>query len=337
MTFILKNHIVWSQELGSPAPHNGWPGLAKYKNKWYIACTESAFHGSPTKNIRILESIDDGDSFESVALITPPDAPAFPGIWEPTLRVTPNGKLRLQAWGNDGTDNFPTYVWVTTDPEDFGTETMLGPPINAARTWGGSYGPNGKYYLGGGKEPDRDKLTLFESTDVEGKSFTVKVDEFAVPNTDSDIAGGEVGFGFLSDKRMIAISRNSTFSQDDIPGRMYVSTDDTYTKFTETTLDRRTEHAELLVLNDDTILLGTRGFSNNNNKRFASVHELDINNSTMTIRHRFRNSSNSGDGGRPSFVYEKDRDIISIAYYNGPSHLDTNIYFTQISKPFKNQ
>lgn len=92
----LKAELVSTAVVWDAAPRNMDTDLVRFKDRWFLACCESADRYSNDAVVRVLTSAD-GAKWESAAVILSPTAGR--GLRDPKFAVAPDGRLLLSADG----------------------------------------------------------------------------------------------------------------------------------------------------------------------------------------------------------------------------------------------
>lgn len=196
--------LLHVDKIWDSAPHNAFPDLIRYRNKWFCTFREGISHvGGGDGTLRILVS-EDAVKWSSAAYIKMKNV----DLRDPHLSITPEGKLMLNAGGAFYDDEKyrgrASYVYFS----DNGMHWSDPSPIGEEHDWiwritwheGIAYGVSYRF-----SEPLNERsewlLTLFSSHD--GVHFT-KIVPLDVPNRPN-----ETTIRFLPSGEMIALCRRN--------------------------------------------------------------------------------------------------------------------------------
>lgn len=115
------------KKIGNQAPHNAFTGLTRFGDRWYCAFREGEGHVSLDGKLRIITSVD-GDQWNSVALLSSPDA-QLPDMRDAKIRVTPDNWLMVTgaaAWRGNGDAAHQTYMWLSQDGRRWDEPVAIG-------------------------------------------------------------------------------------------------------------------------------------------------------------------------------------------------------------------
>ena len=321
--FLLSDSMIWDG-----GTHNAFPSITKYNSKYYVTLREGATHLTVDGNIRVIESDDEGRTWSSVALITPPDA-GFPDLRDPYIDVTPNGKLRLAAFAIDNArTSVESYVWTTTDPTNFGTETLLS--ITPTKTWHGGYAKDDRHYAGKWDLGDQTALDIIGSTDEEGTVYKDIITDLLTQSGSEE--PNETAIYQLKNGKVLLINRQSSGASPSSVGIIGIADsmpNHTFDMFAWTGV---MEGPDIVQLDNGRIVFCLREYGSS--KRYTSLYEYDPKTQELSKFYTTGLASTT-DGGYGGLYYDIDTDVLFFTYYVGALNGASQINLARISRPLK--
>jgi len=111
---LVEVERIWGQ-----APHNAFPDLIRFRDRWYCALREAGAEGASDGALQILTS-GDGERWVSAARITSPQG----DLRGPKLSIAADGRLMLNAGANY--PHTQTLAWFTRDGRTWSEATEIG-------------------------------------------------------------------------------------------------------------------------------------------------------------------------------------------------------------------
>ena len=250
------NYSYSVDKIWDEGTHAAFTSLVDFKGKYYCSFREGYSHvfdenGNAEGHIRVLAS-NDGNNWESVL------DKGLDGIdcRDPKLSVTPDGRLMVIFGGslyrNRQLQGQQGYVMFSSDGQSFSEPEpiSLSPdPANECNwlwrvTWNGDTGYGVSYGFG----PGGRSLILYETKDGVHYSQVTSFDFDGFPN--------ETTLRFLPDGKMLMMVRRDA---GDRMGLWSVS-EPPYTEWNTTPMALAVGGPDFLVLDDGTVLAGTRSY-----------------------------------------------------------------------------
>lgn len=168
-----KPELVSVKKIWDRAPHNAFTDLIKFKGEWICVFREGQNHVSSDGLLRVLVSRDDGESWDSSAVVIHPGS----DLRDAKITITPDNRLMLSGAGAlhpPSPYTHQSYVWFSDDGRKWGPAIAVADP-NVwlwRTTWhkGGAYGVG----YGCGKDPSGQFARLYSSKD--GGKFDTHVE-----------------------------------------------------------------------------------------------------------------------------------------------------------------
>ena len=169
---LLEVRKIWNE-----APHNGFTGLARFNDQWFVSFREGEKHEyHPSGQLRIIRSRDEGQTWETVAL-KKWDGGDVP---EAGLSITANGELMVTGLVNVGGNRFQSTTWLSADGENWRgpfVDEENNPTWRWRTEWHEGYGYSVAY--SGIHQP---KVALYRTAD--GKSWELVSKDMGPPTSD---------------------------------------------------------------------------------------------------------------------------------------------------------
>lgn len=138
--------IVDVRRIWDKAPHNAFTDLVRFQDRWYCVFREGQGHVSADGALRVITS-EDGNEWESAALITSPDS----DLRDAKITVTPDGRLMLcgaEALADKSEKTHQSLAWFSNDGRNWSDRREIGDPNfwlwrvtwHGDRAWGIGYG-----------------------------------------------------------------------------------------------------------------------------------------------------------------------------------------------------
>jgi len=310
---------ITSTRIWDKAGHSAFTSLIRFNEYFYCAFREGVSHVGDGGVIRIIKS-KDGLYWETAEVLQLKSSGASIDLRDPKLSVTPDNRIMIIVdgefyRGGAVSSRRPYISYSDTNGENFSelmksnvyypTENML----SDSSFWMWSlFNHKATYYAF-----DYLCFTLFKSSDV-GKTF------YPIKRLDYEGIGekpSETALYIDSTDKMYAFIRRTNANG-------YLGTSiSPYTDWTYQELDFRLEGQNVIPLNNNSFIVGTRRFDENNINPQAAIYVTDL---EGKIKKEFILPS-SGDCSYPGMILDKS--FLWISYYS--SHEGrTSIYFTKI-------
>jgi hypothetical protein len=306
-----KPVLVESRRIWDKAKHNAFTDLLRHKDRWYCVFREGSAHVSPDGALRVIVS-DDGETWESLALITSPKY----DLRDAKLTKTPDGRLMLNGAGMiaDAKVRYYSMVWFSSDDGRTWTEgKQIGDP--GFWLWRSQWHNGNAYSMGYSTERERTqrKLRLYRSKD--GGDFDTLVEQLSAP------AGcGEDTVLFMKDQSALCLLRHETGDKMAQLG----TASPPYTDWTWRDLNLRIGGPNMIQLPDGRILAATRLYAGGAR---TSLSWLDPKNGKLT---EVLKLPSGGDTSYAGLVLHEG--LLWISYYS--SHESkTSIYLAKVRIP----
>ncbi len=179
---------IWDQ-----APHNAFTDLVRFQDRWFCVFREGEAHVSPDGALRVITS-DDGDTWESAALITSSDS----DLRDPKITVTPSGRLMLSGAGamhDKFEKTHQSMVWFSDDGRTWSEGYEVGDP----NVWLWRMAWDGEKAYGVGYGCGKERFVRLYVSD-NGRRFETLVDrlyEGGYPNETSPLFAGDALYCLL--------------------------------------------------------------------------------------------------------------------------------------------
>lgn len=305
--------LVESRRIWDKAKHNAFTDLLRHKGRWYCVFREGTAHVSPDGALRVIVS-DDGETWESLALITSPKY----DLRDAKLTKTPDGRLMLNGAGMiaDADIRYYSMVWFSSDDGRTWTEgKQIGDP--GFWLWRSQWHDGMAYSMGYSTERERTqrKLRLYRSAD--GGNFETLVKQLSAP------AGcGEDTILFMKDQSALCLLRHETGDKMAQLG----TASPPYTDWKWRDLNLRIGGPNMIQLPDGRILAATRLYAGGAR---TSLSWLDPKNGKLT---EVLKLPSGGDTSYAGLVLHDG--LLWISYYS--SHEGkTSIYLAKVRIPSK--
>jgi len=302
--------LVDTQRIWDEAPHSAFTDLIRFENRWFCVFRDGQGHVSPDGALRIITS-EDGDSWETAALITSPHS----DLRDAKISVTDDGQLMLGgAEALPHPDTGKTYkhqsiVWFSEDGRNWSERhDVADPNFWLWRiTW-----HDGKAYGFGYATNDQERMVRFYSSE-DGKSFKTLVAN-AAPGTGY---ANETGNVFLDDGTCYCLLRRDGAQNTGLLG----TAQPPYTDWSWKDLGVRVGGPDMVQLPDGRFMAAVRLYDD---KVRTSLCWIDVENGQLTEALAL---PSGGDCSYAGMVWHDD--MLWVSYYS--SHEEkTCIYLSKV-------
>ena len=320
----LQNNIkvtrIWDSE-----KHCAFTSLTSFEGRYYVAFREAGSHifeadGSARGQIRILESRN-GKEWKSVACLSKEGY----DLRDPSLSVTPDGRLLVSMGGSVYVDKKlvgrdPMYsesndgrTFSNPEPIEIVSPNATGEDWLWKVDWYGDTG-YGVVYSEANKEIDPDNTTivfLVKTKDGVHYEDVTKINLPGFPN--------EASVHFLPDGRMLMLLRQESLDRQGIWG----VSEPPYTDWKLTKIGFQVGGPNFIVLNDSTIIAGTRSYLIPGSYRTMLLKGgLDGHFEQMAVL------PSNGDTSYPGFLVVGDE--LWVSYYSSHATPKAAVYLAKI-------
>ena len=303
---LLDCRRIWDK-----APHNAFTDLLRYDGRWYCVFREGSKHVSPDGSLRVIVS-DDGTTWESLALVTHPDA----DLRDAKISVTPDGRLMLNGAGMRAEEKirYHSMVWFSGDKgKAWSDATLIGDP--GFWLWRVQWHQGTAYTMGYRTDRDRTQRILRFYASPDGAHYQPLINQV---NIDKGV--GEDSIVFLEDETALCLIRHETGDKAAFLGKAKPP----YTAWTWTDLGVRIGGPKLLQLPDGRFIAAVRLYDRGTR---TSLCWLDPEEGTLTEALKL---PSGGDTSYAGMVWHEG--LLWVSYYS--SHEDkTSIYLAKIGIP----
>jgi hypothetical protein len=302
--------LVGTKRIWDKAPHSAFTDLIRFKDHWFCVFRDGQGHVSPDGALRVLTS-DDGDSWETAALITSPHS----DLRDAKISITGDGRLML-----GGAEALPhpetgkTYkhqsiVWFSEDGRNWTARHDVADPNfwlwritwHAGKAYGFGYATN--------DEPH--KVRFYSSED--GKTFKTLVPN-AAPGTGY---ANETGNVFLDDGTCYCLLRRDGAQNTGLLG----TAQPPYTQWSWKDLGVRVGGPDMVQLPDGRFMAAVRLYDG---KVRTSLCWIDVENGQLTEALAL---PSGGDCSYAGMVWHDE--LLWVSYYS--SHEEkTCIYLARV-------
>lgn len=310
-TAAKKPVLIESRRIWNKAKHNAFTDLLRHKDRWYCVFREGTAHVSPDGALRVIVS-DDGETWESLALITSPKY----DLRDAKLTKTPDGRLMLNGAGMiaDAKVRYYSMVWFSSDDGRTWSEgKQIGDP--GFWLWRSQWHNGMAYSMGYATYRDRTQRTLRLYRSKDGGKFETLVEQLSAP------AGcGEDTILFMKDQSALCLLRHETGDKMAQLG----TASPPYTDWKWRDLNLRIGGPNMIQLPDGRILAATRLYAGGAR---TSLSWLDPKNGKLT---EVLKLPSGGDTSYAGLVLHEG--LLWISYYS--SHESkTSIYLAKVRIP----
>lgn len=329
-TAILSVRKIWDH-----APHNAFPDLIRYQNKWFCAFREGATHLSNDGKTRVISS-DDGARWNSEALLpASAELMELKNLCDASLSATPEGKLLLSAgaWHVDWPKQAPimmqTVAWLSPDGREWEGPFKIGHPN--FWLWKTIWRKGQAFNAGRGvAAATRGLLRLYTSAD--GRQWDIRTERMCVQ--DIGVWPDETSLAFLPDDTAVCLTRchyaDPKRRETDAwlcPAMMGRSRPP-YTEWQWMGVEHPVAAPKLLALPDGRLLAAGREWTGASwNDQLLRIWLVDIASGKLNA---IETLPSGGDSSYCGMVYLDG--VIYVAYYS--SHEGkTSVYFAEVMFP----
>jgi hypothetical protein len=302
--------LVEAKRIWDQAPHNAFTDLIRFHDRWYCVFREGQGHVSADGALRVLTS-EDGDQWESAALITSPTS----DLRDAKISVTADGKLMLAgAEAIPHPDTGKSYkhqsiVWFSEDGKHWSARHNVADPD--FWLWRITWHQGIAYGFGYATNDEPKKIRFYSSED--GKTFNVLAED-AAPGTGY---ANETSNLFMSDGTCYCLLRRDGKLNTGLLGKAHPP----YTQWSWKDLGVRLGGPVMLRLPDGRFIAAVRLYDD---KVRTSLCWLDIAKGQLTEALAL---PSGGDTSYPGMVWHDD--MLWVSYYS--SHEGkTSIYLAKV-------
>jgi hypothetical protein len=295
--------LVECRRIWDRAPHNAFTDLVRFKDRWYCVFREGRGHVSPDGALRVITS-DDGESWESTALLTSEDS----DLRDAKITVTPDGQLMLsgaEAMNKPVDYRHQSLTWFSPDGKNWSQRYEV-----ADRDfwlWRTTWYKDKAYGFGYGCRKDNRSIRLYTSTD--GKRFET-------------LWKGDIDKGYPNETSMVFLEDDTCYCllRCGAPGRLGIAKPP-YTQWQWKDLGVRIGGPHMIQLPDGRFVAAVRLYDGGAR---TSLCWLDPDQATLT---EFLKLPSGGDTSYAGLVWHEG--LLWISYYS--SHEGkTSIYLAKV-------
>lgn len=301
-------HIVEVRRIWDKAPHNAFTDLLRHEGRWYCVFREGQRHVSPDGALRVITS-EDGNGWESLALITHPDA----DLRDAKLSITPDGRFMLNGAGMRAEEaiRYHSMVWFSSDKgKTWSDGIVIGDP--GFWLWRAHWHKGTVYSMGYRTDRDRTQRIFRFCKSTDGIHYDRHIERVNVDN-----GVGEDKLLFLEDDSVLCLLRHETGTKAAFLGKSKPP----YTKWTWKDLGVRIGGPNMIQLPDGRIVAATRLYYP---RQRTSLSWVEPEAGTLT---EFLTLPSGGDTSYPGMVLHDG--LLWISYYS--SHEEkTCIYLAKV-------
>ena len=303
--------LVTVSRIWDRAPHNAFTDLLRFRGRWFCVFREGRAHVSPDGALRVLAS-DDGERWQSEALITAPDA----DLRDAKLTTTPDGRLMLTgaaALHPPSATNHQSMAWFSADGKTWSEGHKIGDPD--LWLWRVTWHRGVAYSVGYGTQRDPARRTIRLYTSRDGKVFETRADRIIDKNGMSEHA-----LLFLEDDTCLCLLRHDAPSGGGGAAQLGRARPP-YREWTWKDASARIGGPQMIRLPDGRILAAGRFHEE---RAHTGLRELDPGTGAFTGRLAL---PSGGDNSYPGMV--RHQGLLWVSYYS--SHEGkANIYLAKV-------